>query len=231
MCACHHDEARTRNRPQFAKTVCVLRAASKLRKELDLRLPLGIARPTVGYGFTQYGCSHLAFPLLFGSVMRLAIIIAFLVAALFVGSCSAGGTHQMRPPNPDATDMLTGFTGVWNGTSTSSVNAAKVKISFDMNRDGNNLKGSYRCAPFNATCRNNIQNGWVHGQTSARGFTVSMEDSSWCTFVLDDFYPPAGDGEYTCYTNGGIADIGTFEVKGPSTQSGDIGAQNERPPS
>jgi hypothetical protein len=127
--------------------------------------------------------------------------------------------------------MLTGFTGVWDGTSTSSVNAAKVKISFDMNRDGNNLKGSYRCAPFNATCRNNIQNGWVHGQTSARGFTVSMEDSSWCTFVLDDFYPPAGDGEYTCYTNGGIADIGTFEVKGPSTQSGDIGAQNERPPS
>ena len=103
--------------------------------------------------------------------------------------------------------MLTGFTGVWNGTSTSSVNAAKVKISFDMNRDGNNLKGSYRCAPFNATCRNNIQNGWVHGQTSARGFAVSMEDSSWCTFVLDDFYPPAGDGEYTCYTNGGIADI------------------------
>jgi hypothetical protein len=165
------------------------------------------------------------------NVVRLAVILAFFMAALIVGSCSAGGTHQTPPPNPDAPNLLMDFTGVWKGTSTSSMNAAKVKISFDMERDGNKLKGSYRCAPLNAICRNNIQRGWVNGQTGARGFTVSMEDTSWCTFVLDEFYPPAGEGAYTCYTDGDIADLGTFEIKGPSTQSGDSGAQSERPPS
>jgi hypothetical protein len=165
------------------------------------------------------------------NVMRLVITLAFFLAALTVGSCSPGVTHQTRPPYPDAPDMLTGFTGVWKGTSTSSMNAAKVKISFDVKRDGNKLEGSYRCAPLNATCRNNIQRGWVNGQSSAHGFTVSMEDTSWCTFMLDEFYPPSGDGAYTCYTNGGIADMGTFEVKGPSTQAGDSGAQSQRPPS
>jgi hypothetical protein len=165
------------------------------------------------------------------NVVRLAVILAFFMAALIVGSCSVGGTHQVPPPNPDALNLLMDFTGVWKGSSTSSMNAAKVKISFDMERDGNKLKGSYRCAPLNAICRNNIQRGWVNGQTGARGFTVSMEDTSWCTFVLDEFYPPAGEGAYTCYTDGDIADLGTFEIKGPSTQSGDSGAQSERPPS
>jgi hypothetical protein len=165
------------------------------------------------------------------TAVRLAIRFAFLMVALMVGSCSAGGTHQTPPPGPDPTNMLTDFTGVWKGTSTSSMNASKVKISFNMKRDGNNLKGSYRCSPLNATCRDNIQRGWVNGQTSARGFMVSMEDTSWCTFMLDEFYPPAGDGAYTCYTNGGIVDMGIFEIRGPSTQSGDSGAQSERPPS
>ena len=163
--------------------------------------------------------------------MRLAITLAFFLAALTVGSCSAGGTRQTPPPYPDAADMLKGFTGAWKGTSTSSMNAAKVNISFDVKREGNKLEGSYRCAPLNATCRNNIQRGWVNGQTSARGFMVSMGDTSWCTFMLDEFYPPAADGAYTCYTNGGIADLGVFEIKGPSTQAGDSGAQSQRPPS
>ena len=42
-----------------------------------------------------------------------------------------------------------------------------------------------------------------------------MEDTSWCTYFMDDFYPPKADGEYTCYMNGGIADQGTFKLKGP----------------
>jgi len=163
--------------------------------------------------------------------VRLAVTLAFFMAALIVGSCSTGGTHQTRLPNPDAPSPLMDFTGVWKGTSTSSMNAAKVRISFDIERDGNRLKGSYRCAPLNAMCRNNIQRGWVNGQIGARGFTVSMEDTSWCTFMLEEFYPPAGDGAYTCYTKGGIADLGIFEIKGVSTQSGDSGAQGERPPS
>src|SRR3984893_12059999 len=104
--------------------------------------------------------------------MRLAITLAFFLAALVVGSCSAGGTHQTPPPYPEAPNMLMGFTGVWKGTSTSSMNAAKVKISFDVKRDGNKLEGSYRCAPLNATCRNNIQRGWGDGEDLAGGFQV-----------------------------------------------------------
>lgn len=105
------------------------------------------------------------------------------------------------------------FTGAWSGTSTSSANAAKARITFDMRREGNHLKGRYICRPFNAPCRNNNQRGWVHGKVGALSFTVSMEDTSWCAFTLENFNPPVGDGEYTCYVGGSIADKGVFQVK------------------
>jgi hypothetical protein len=144
------------------------------------------------------------------------ITSTLLVAMLAVWSCSSTGRVRRTPsPAPDASDPLMEFTGIWRGTSTSSMNAAKVRITFDMQREGAKLKGTYRCAPGNAICRNNIQRGWVKGQTAARGFTVSMEDTSWCTFFMDEFYPPVGDGEYTCYMNASLVDQGTFEIKGP----------------
>lgn len=150
------------------------------------------------------------------SASIVAIASTLFAAMLAVWSCSStGGIRSTPAAAPDAPDPLMDFTGIWRGTSVSSFNAAKVRISFDMQREGNQLKGSYRCAPGNAVCRNNVQRGWVKGQTSARGFTVSMEDTSWCTFLMDEFYPPVGDGEYTCYMNGGIVDQGTFEIKGP----------------
>jgi len=46
---------------------------------------------------------------------------------------------------------------------------------------------------------------------------------------MDDFYPPKADGEYTCYMNGGIADQGTFKLKGPPTDSGEEGAPPAKP--
>ncbi|HZO83557.1 MAG TPA: hypothetical protein VFB33_17835 [Candidatus Binataceae bacterium] len=160
---------------------------------------------------------------------RLAVATAStLMAMLAAGACStAGGVRSTPPAAPDAPNPLAEFTGIWKGTSTSSFDAAKVRISFDMQRDGEKLKGTYRCAPFNATCRNNVQRGWVKGQTTARGFTVSMEDTSWCTFLMDEFYPPVADGEYTCYMGGSVVDQGTFELKG-SPASPPTGASPEK---
>jgi hypothetical protein len=44
-------------------------------------------------------------------------------------------------------------------------------------------------------CTNNIQRGWVHGHATARVFTVAMEDTSWCLFFMNEFYPPAARGD------------------------------------
>jgi len=151
--------------------------------------------------------------------MRLTMIFVLSVT-LAVGSCSTQGARGSDPPRtqdpaPDASDPLLNFTGIWIGTSTSSADGAKVKIAFNIKREGNKFTGDYRCAPGNAICRNNVQRGWVHGQISARGFGVSEEDTSWCVFFMRRFHAAVADGEYTCYMNGGIADLGVFELKRP----------------
>jgi hypothetical protein len=146
-------------------------------------------------------------------------VILVLSLALAVSSCSTHGARGSEVPRtpelaPDASDPLRNFIGLWAGTSTSS-DGSKVKIGFAIKRDGNKFTGDYRCAPDNAVCRNNVQRGWVHGQISARGFGVSEEDTSWCMFFMSRFHPPAAEGEYTCYMNGGISDLGVFELRGP----------------
>ncbi|HVB78520.1 MAG TPA: hypothetical protein VNE82_01070 [Candidatus Binataceae bacterium] len=151
--------------------------------------------------------------------MRRIVTLALLLA-LCGWSCSSGsGAVQAGSAGsvgvPNSPDPLMDFNGIWRGRSVSTMNAASAKITFNIKREGNHFKGDYRCAPGNAVCRNNVQRGWVTGQISARGFRIEMEDSSWCTYFMDDFYPPKADGEYTCYMNGGIADQGTFKLKGP----------------
>jgi hypothetical protein len=146
-------------------------------------------------------------------------MILVLSLALAVSSCSthgARGSDVPRTPElaPDASDPLRNFSGLWAGTSTSA-DGSKVKIGFAIKRAGNKFTGDYRCAPDNAVCRNNVQRGWVHGQISARGFTVAEEDTSWCVFFVRRFHGAIADGEYTCYMNGGIADLGVFELKHP----------------
>jgi hypothetical protein len=157
--------------------------------------------------------------------MRRIITLALLLG-LAGWSCSSGGGGNPgfagstgSAATPDSPDPLLDFTGIWRGRSISSMNAASAKITFAVKRQGNRIKGDYRCAPGNAICRNNVQRGWVTGQVSARGFRVEMEDTSWCMYFMDDFYPPKADGEYTCYMNGGIADQGTFKLKGPPAPS------------
>lgn len=147
-----------------------------------------------------------------------------LVVALGAGACSssaerapaaaegAPNAEGAPPAMAQSADPLMDFTGGWSGTSTSN-NSAKVRITFDIHRKGNRFEGSYRCKPLNAVCRNNIHQGWVSGNTDARGFRVEMEDTSWCTFMLENFHPPEGDGEYTCYLSGSIVDQGVFRIK------------------
>jgi len=113
-------------------------------------------------------------------------------------------------------DPLREFAGTWRGTSFSTYEMATVKISFRIQQSGKRFTGDYRCAPGNVICTNNIQRGWVHGQIAARGFTVAMEDTSWCLFFMNEFYPPAARGEYTCYEGGMVMDRGTFQLKGPA---------------
>lgn len=171
--------------------------------------------------------------------MRRRFVIVAMLLALGGWSCSSGGGGQSNsaanspaagagdasPVGSAASpDPLADFTGIWKGTSVSTVNAAMVNITFKLKREGNQLKGDYLCRPGNAVCRNNTPRGWVTGQVNARGFRVAMEDTSWCMYFMDDFYPPKADGEYTCYMNGGIADQGTFKLKGPPTGSDEEGA-------
>jgi hypothetical protein len=153
------------------------------------------------------------------NAMRPTMILALLLALAVCWRSTGGaqGSDMPRTPDraPEASGPLLNFSGIWVGTSTSSADGSKVKIAFNIKRAGNKFKGDYRCAPGNAVCRNNVQRGWVHGQIAARGFTVSEEDTSWCLFFVSRFRPPAAEGEYTCYMNGGIADLGVFELKQP----------------
>ena len=159
---------------------------------------------------------------------RIITLVVFLTLAAW--SCSSGGGAQPSQTGaPAAPDPLMDFTGIWRGTSVSSMNNARAKITFDLKREGNQLKGSFRCKPGNAVCRNNTDRGWVTGQVNARGFRVAMEDTSWCMYFMDEFYPPKADGEYTCYMNGGIADQGTFELTKVSSEPTEQGGTTTSP--
>ena len=158
-------------------------------------------------------------PTLIQNVASRITVLGLLLVTPVISSCSTGIGGTPAAATADAHDPLIDFTGLWKGTSTSDMNAAKVQITFDIKRDGDRLKGTYRCAPLNAVCRDNLDRGRMHGTIRARGFTVAMEDTGWCTFMLDKFDPPVGDGEYTCYMNGMIADEGTFDLRGSSALS------------
>jgi hypothetical protein len=152
------------------------------------------------------------------NVARGFTVLGLVLATTVISACSTE-----TPDTPNATaqapDPLIDFTGIWKGTSTSDVNAAKVQITFDITRDGDRLKGTYRCAPLNAVCRDNLDRGQLSGTIRARGFTVAMQNTGWCTFMLDKLDPPVGEGGYTCYMNGMLADEGTFDLRGSSSVS------------
>ena len=146
------------------------------------------------------------------------IVFSVLLLA-FAASCTSLGGAQPAAGAPAsaaaASDPLADFTGLWRGKQTSYLNAASRFITFNTRREGNQIKGDFTCKPGNAICRDNAIRGWVRGQTDARGLRVEMEDSSWCTYYMNDFYPPKANGDYLCYMNGAIADQGGFKLVGP----------------
>jgi hypothetical protein len=150
------------------------------------------------------------------NLMRLAPTLMLLTLAVMWWSCSSSSPSN-SPPGAlaERPDPLREFAGTWQGTSFSTYAMATVKIRFEIQQNGNKFKGDYRCAPGNAVCTNNIQRGWVHGQIDARGFTVAMEDTSWCLFFMNEFYPPSAGGDYTCYEGGMVMDRGVFHLRGP----------------
>jgi len=152
--------------------------------------------------------------------MRFALTVVLLSFATAWCSCSSS-SGQNSPPGAvaESPDPLREFAGTWRGTSFSTYALATVKIRFEIKQSGNNFKGDYRCWPGNIICTNNIQRGWVHGQITARGFTVAMEDTSWCLFFMNEFYPPLARGEYTCYEGGMVMDRGLFQLKGVALRS------------
>ena len=142
--------------------------------------------------------------------MRLAPTLVLLTLAVTQWSCF-GGSPSNLPPGALAGAFpirWRQFTGTWRGTSFSTYAMATVKISWEIRQTGNKFKGDYRCAPGNAVCTNNIQRGWVHGQIAARGFTVSMEDTSWCLFFMNEFYPPSAAGDFIPATRAAWSWIG-----------------------
>ena len=148
-------------------------------------------------------------------------VIAFMLLSLataWVSCSSTSGQNSSRSTLAERPDPLREFAGTWRGTSFSTYALAKVKIGFEIKQNGNNFKGDYRCWPGNIICTNNIQRGWVHGQITARGFTVAMEDTSWCLFFMNEFYPPSARGEYTCYEGGMVMDRGLFQLKGLASE-------------
>jgi hypothetical protein len=46
-----------------------------------------------------------------------------------------------------------------------------------------------------------------------------MEDTSWCLFFMNEFYPPSARGEYTCYEGGMVMDRGLFQLKDVADRS------------
>lgn len=163
--------------------------------------------------------------LILNAASRITVLGLVLVTAV-ISSCSTA-VRDTPGATADAPDPLVDFTGLWKGTSTSDMNAAKVQVTFDIKREGDQLKGTYRCAPLNAVCRDNLDRGRLSGTIRARGFTVAMENTGWCTFMLDKLDPPVRNGEYTCYMNGMLADEGTFDLRGSSALS--EAAPSERP--
>ena len=147
--------------------------------------------------------------------MRLAPTLMLLTLAVVWWSCSSSSPPNLPPGVlAERPDPLREFAGTWRGTSFSTYAMATVKIRFEIQQNGNKFKGDYRCAPGNAVCTNNIQRGWVHGEVAARGFTVSMEDTSWCLFH-ERVLSTIGGWRLYLYEGGMVMDRGVFQLKGP----------------
>jgi len=137
------------------------------------------------------------------------IFLGLASAGLLAGCATASRTqaHDAVGAQP-----LGDFKGVFAGDTISDDNR-RVKIGFDVQQKGEQISGTYQCAPGNATCRNQMTRGWVSGNVDARGIRVSLQDGSWCLYSLQVFYGDDGEGDYSCYQAGMLVEHGVFSLK------------------
>jgi len=138
--------------------------------------------------------------------------LVFLGVASTVLLAGCASVSRTQAHDPVGAQPLDDFKGVFAGETISGDNR-RVKIGFDVQQKGDQISGTYQCAPGNATCRNQMTRGWVRGNVDARGIRVSLQDGSWCLYSLEAFYGDDGEGDYACYQGGMLVENGVFSLK------------------
>jgi hypothetical protein len=120
-----------------------------------------------------------------------------------------------------------GFTGLWEGTSTSTCmpmqpdisrcNAVQ-EITLQIFQNGSKLTGHYTCAFGNTVCRDTNTTGKIADGTTRPGgiaLRVMLPDGSSCLYNgrLTQRSANAIDGSYFCMQGGGYLERGKFQVE------------------
>ena len=143
-----------------------------------------------------------------------------------IGSAPAA---QSAPAADSGAASETGYTGLWDGTTTSTCLPmqpdasrcnAVMKITLQMYQEGSSLTGHYTCAPGNMVCRNSNTTGTIADgkvREGNVGMRVMMPDGSSCLFNgrPSRGNPPAQKltGSYFCMQGGGYIEQGRFQVE------------------
>jgi hypothetical protein len=134
---------------------------------------------------------------------------------------------QAEPAANAAAAQQQGYTGLWDGTSTSGCMPlqpdarrcdAVVKITLQMFQQGSTLTGSYTCTTGTMVCRDSNSSGTIASgkvREGNVGLRVMMPDGSSCLFNGR----PSQDkqnkltGTYFCMQGGGYIEQGRFQVE------------------
>jgi hypothetical protein len=160
-----------------------------------------------------------------------------LAALAMLAGCAAGESQQSAPSNAEPAAQASpaaesaaaggsGFTGLWEGTSTATCMPlqpdatrcdAVVKVTFQMFQQGSKLTGHYGCSFGTMVCRDSNTTGTI-GEGKVReggvGLRVMMPDGSSCLF---NGRPSQNDqqlsGTYFCMQGGGYIEQGRFQIQ------------------
>jgi len=164
-----------------------------------------------------------------------------LAALAMLTGCAAGESQQYEASNAQPAAQASpaaesaaadesGFTGLWEGTSTvtclplqpdvTRCNAV-VKISFQMFQQGSKLTGHYGCSFGSMGCRDSNTIGTIADgkvRPGGVGLRVMMPDGSSCLFngrPLQQTAQPQQQltGAYFCMQGGGYIEQGRFQIE------------------
>jgi hypothetical protein len=156
-----------------------------------------------------------------------------------LAGCAAGEPQQNTPSNAEPVAQASpgadagaahqaGFSGLWEGTSTSSCMPlqpdamrcnAVVNITLQMFQQGSALTGHYTCTTGTMVCRDSNSTGTIaDGRVRAAGvdMRVMMPDGSSCLFNGRSSADSSQNkliGSYFCMQGGGYIEQGRFQVE------------------